>query len=184
MASILARNGPDQTIYADGNAKILIAQVLAEQPDALVEAGIELLRSMSRSSVKSMTETEFNSLLSAVAHRESIDCPGWRPKSHANGGEQEYEKLHRCLTDHNEGHAAHPAVHRLLNAFADQMAALIGEHLTLLEFQRALEQLRYRGRSPNRTPTACKLLFCSASLPPAIRRAGDCAASGAQRGSP
>ena len=147
MASILARNGPDQTLYADGNAKVLIAQVLAEPPDAVVEAGIELLRSMSRSSVKSMTETEFNSLLSAAAHRESIDCPGWRPKSHANGGEQEYEKLHRCLTDHNEGHAAHPAVHRLLNSFADQMAALIGEHLTFLEFGRAVASISATDRS-------------------------------------
>ena len=147
MASILARNGLDQTIYADGNAKILIAQVLAEQPDALVEAGIELLRSMSRSSVKSMTETEFNSLLSAAAHRESIDCPGWRPKSHANGGEQEYEKLHRCLSDQDEGHAAHPAIYRLLNSFADQMAALIGEHLTFIEFQRAVASVLAADRS-------------------------------------
>lgn len=97
MASILARNGPDQTIYGDGNAKVLIAQVLAEQPVALVEAGIELLRSMSRSSVKSMTETEFNSLLSAAAHRE-------RP-------------------------------------------ALIGEHLTFLEFQRAVASLSTTDRS-------------------------------------
>ncbi len=24
MASILARNGPDQTIYADGNAKVFV----------------------------------------------------------------------------------------------------------------------------------------------------------------
>lgn len=147
MASILARNGPDQTICVEGNAKVLIAQVLAEQPVALVEAGIELLRSMSRSSVKSMTETEFNSLLSAAARRERIDCPGWRPKSHANGGEQEYEKLHSCLTDHNEAHAVHPAVHRLLNSFADQMAALIGEHLTFLEFQRAVASFSTTDRS-------------------------------------
>ena len=147
MASILARNGPDQTNHADENAKVLIAQVLAEQPVAHVEAGIELLRSMSRSSLKSMTETEFNSLLSAAAHRESIDCPGWRPKSHANGGEQEYENLHRCLTDHNEAYAAHPAVHRLLNSFADQMATLIGEHLTFLEFQRAVASVSTTDRS-------------------------------------
>ena len=147
MASILARNGPDQTNHADENAKVLIAQVLAEQPAVLVEAGIELLRFMSRSSVKSMTETEFNSLLLAAAHRESIDCQDWRPKSRANGGEQEYEKLHRCLTDHNEGNAAHPLVHRLLNAFADQMAALIGEHLTFLEFQRAVASVSTSDRS-------------------------------------
>lgn len=149
MANFLTGTDPDPVTFADGNARVLIAQVLAAQPDAIVEAGVELLRSMSRSSVKSMTETEFNSLLSAAAHRESIDCPGWRPKSHANGGEQEYEKLHRCLTDHNEGRAADPAVHGLLNALANQMAALIGEHLTLLEFQRALEQMATKNRPAN-----------------------------------
>ena len=90
------------------------------------------------SSVKSMTETEFNSLLAAAAHRKSIDCPGWRPKSHANGGEQEFGRLHRCLSDRNLVNPA-PIIHGLLNALADQMAALIGEHLTFLEFRRALE---------------------------------------------
>jgi len=141
----LARPDPDLATYADGNARDLIAQVLTVRPDAIVDAGVELLRAMACTTVKSMTETEFNSLLAHAAHRESIDSPGWRPKSYARGGEQEYGKLHRCLSDHNQVHAA-PTVHGLLNALADQMA-LIGEHLTFLEFRRASGPMLTMNRS-------------------------------------
>ena len=136
MAKFLARPDSELATYADGNARDLIAQVLAVRPDAIVDAGVHLLRAMACTTIKSMTETEFNSLLAHAAHRERINCPGWRPKSYASGGEQEYGKLHRCLSEDNQVRAA-PPVQGLLNALADQMAALIGEYLTFLEFRRA-----------------------------------------------
>lgn len=140
MANFLAGSDSDSVTYADDNARVLVANLLAGQPDAIVDAGVALLRSMARTSLNSMTETEFNSLLACAANRERIDCPGWRPKSHSNGGEKEYSKLHRCLSDHNKAHVV-PAIHGLLNAVADQMAALIGERLTFLEFRRALKSI-------------------------------------------
>lgn len=146
MAQLLAQPDSEVATSADGNARNLIAQVLAVRPDAIVDAGVELLRTMASTTIKSMTETEFNSLLAHAAHREGINCPGWRPKSFANGGEQEYGKLHRCLSEHSQARAA-PTVHGLLNALADQMAALIGEYLAFLEFRRASKLILTMNRS-------------------------------------
>lgn len=137
----------ESVTYADGNARVLVAHLLAGQPDATIDAGVALLRSMARTSFNSMTETEFNSLLACAAHRERIVCPSWRPNSHGNRGDQEYAKLHRCLSDHDQVNAA-PAIHGLLNAVADQMAALIGERLTFLEFRRALESISTANARP------------------------------------
>ena len=136
MANLLTESDPNPVAYADGNARVLIAQVLQSQPDAIY-AGINLLRAMAHTSLQSMTEMEFNSLLARAAHREKIDCPGWRPRSHALGGEQEYGRLHRCLSDCNVARRE-SVIHGLLNAFAEQMALLIGGYLTFLEFRRAL----------------------------------------------
>lgn len=137
VACFSTRPNPDPVTYSLNNARVLIAQVLESHPHAIVDAGINFLHAMAHTSLKSMTETEFNSLLAYAAHRNRIDCPGWRPKSHAKGGEQKYGKLYRCLSDYNLARADE-VIHGLLKAVAEQMALLIGEHLTLLEFQRAL----------------------------------------------
>ena len=137
MANFLTESDPNPVTYAVSNARVLIAQVLESKPNAIVDAGINLLRAMARTSRTSMTETEFYSLLAHAAHREKVDCPGWHPMSHENGGEQEFALLHRCLSDYTVAHG-NAVIHGLLNVLAGKMALLIGEHLTFLEFRRAL----------------------------------------------
>lgn len=137
MTTLLTNPGKNTPLSRNTAPRMLVAQILVNVPELMLDSSINLLLILSRVLTVTMSETEFNSLLSHAAHRADIDCPEWRPKLRSEGGELEFGKLRNCLAGHEEDDVV-ATLDRLWDALVEQLILLIGEHLTLLQLRRAV----------------------------------------------
>lgn len=133
--SLAASGAPNEAA-----SRVLIAQVLEVDPDAILNANIALLRVISRDFSRVMSEDELYSLFACASHRARIVCPGWYTTMGPLDGERDFGTLRRCLAEFDVAQVA-AMTNRFWDAFVDALASLIGEHSTSLQFRRALQPI-------------------------------------------
>ncbi|HEU5437168.1 MAG TPA: hypothetical protein VFU95_12170 [Telluria sp.] len=126
--------------------RAIIVRLLASDPDAAVDTSIDLLEQLANSLVGMIGEHGFNTLLFRSAHRVNLDFPWLLYDPRTRPADPEFTQLRECFAGQSPAQA-HAASELLLSTLIDILSALIGEHMTMLIVQPALDRASARNTS-------------------------------------
>jgi hypothetical protein len=123
----------------EATPRAIIARLLASKPDAAVDTCIDILEQLANNLVGMIGEHGFNTLLFRSAHRVNLDFPWLLYDPRIRPADPEFNRLRECF-DGQDTAQAYAASELLLNTLIDILATLIGEHMTMLIVQPALDR--------------------------------------------
>jgi hypothetical protein len=115
----------------------LVAEFLQNSPSTPVEASITLLRAILGVLSWSLEQAELNALVAYALHRAAIDCHLPSIPSDRNAPESVLAGLRLCMNKYDDARAL-LLMQAFWHALVGALSSLIGEHVTLLHFRRAL----------------------------------------------
>ncbi|MDB5958985.1 MAG: hypothetical protein JWP59_279 [Massilia sp.] len=130
----------------EDSPRAIIARLLASDPDAAVDTSIAILEQLASSLVGMIGEHGFETLLYRSAHRVNLDFPWLLYDPRTRPADPELNQLRDCF-DGQDKAPAYAASELLLTTLLDILAVLIGEHMTKLIVQPALDRASTRNKS-------------------------------------
>jgi hypothetical protein len=121
----------------DDSPRAIIGRTLSHNPDAIVNASIELLELFAFGLRGIIGDEGFDSLLFRSVDRVTLDYPWLQLEPRALPSDPGFELLRRCFESQDIVQAG-LASNLLFNTFIDILTLLIGEHLTTLILQSTL----------------------------------------------
>jgi hypothetical protein len=124
----------------------IIARLLASDPDTAVDTSIAILEQIANCLVGVIGEHAFETLLYRSAHRVNLDFPWLLYDPRKRPADPELIQLRACF-DGQDSASANVASELLLTTLLEILAILIGEHMTKLIVQPALDHASARNKS-------------------------------------
>ena len=126
--------------------RAIIGQLLAANPDDTVDTSIDVLELLTNNLVGIIGEHGFETLLFRSAHRVNLDFPWLMYDPRSRPADPEFNMLRECFEGQTRAQA-NAASALLLTTLVDILAALIGEHMTMLIVKPALDRAWARNKS-------------------------------------
>ena len=121
----------------DDSLRAIIRRTLSHNPDAIVNASIELLELLAHTLRGIIGDEGFDTLLFRSVHRVALDYPWLQLEQNSRTPAPAFELLRRCFESQDIVQAG-LASNLLFTTFIDILTLLIGEHLTTRILQSAL----------------------------------------------
>lgn len=117
--------------------RVIIGTALRRDPDAIVNASIDLLERLANTLIGIIGEPGFETLLFRSVHRANLDFPWLMFDPRSAPADPEFNALRRCFEEEDLAEVT-AASTLLFNTFIDILTLLIGAHLTVLILHEAL----------------------------------------------
>ena len=127
----------------EDSPRAIISRLLTGNPRAAVDTSIEVLELLANSLVGMIGEQGFETLLYRSSHRVNLDFPWLLYDPRTRPADPEFNQLRDCF-DGQSVTQAHGASELLLTTLIEILAVLIGEYMTMLIVQPALNRASAR----------------------------------------
>jgi hypothetical protein len=123
----------------DDSPRAIIGRALARDPDGIVNTSIDVLERLASGLIGIIGEQGFETLLFRSIHRVNLEFPWMICDPRVRPADPEFNALRRCLEGQDVAQATGAST-LLFNTFIDILSLLIGEHLTMLILNAALDR--------------------------------------------
>ncbi|WP_426193784.1 hypothetical protein [Massilia sp. DWR3-1-1] len=130
----------------EDSPRAIIRRLLVSNADGAVDCSIEILELLANSLVGMIGEHGFETLLYRSAHRVNLDFPWLLYDPRRRPADPEFNLLRDCF-DGQDAPQSLAASELLLTTLIDILAVLIGEYMTMLIVQPALNRASARNKS-------------------------------------
>ncbi len=121
--------------------RAIIERLLGANPDGAVDTSIDMLELLANNLVGIIGEQGFDTLLFRSAHRVNLDFPWLMYDPRKGPADPEFLQLRACFEGQPHARAGRASA-LLLTTLVEILGVLIGEHMTMLIVQPALERAR------------------------------------------
>src|SRR5450830_160446 len=126
--------------------RAIIERLLGANPDGEVDTSIDVLEMLANNLVGIIGEQGFDTLLFRSAHRVNLDFPWLMYDPRTRPADPEFLQLRECFEGQPRERAGRAST-LLLTTLVEILGVLIGDHMTMLIVQPALQRASVRNNS-------------------------------------